>query len=158
MKQYVEDHIFFWKTNLIPFGSFYCAKLKILKVDLELQCCTIFGLKMVHLPKTLFLEKPLISCTSWPISLYNRSGNSLEWIEYYEDALFFLTQNNPFAPNENFFRKTTNIIFIYLLTPFTMLKFKKILRADPELWGCTSFRTKINHFPQMRIFSEKPSL
>ena len=49
----------------VPFGSLNSAKLKKkqkkLRVDPELQSHTIFGSKMAHLPKMIFiLEKPLI--------------------------------------------------------------------------------------------------
>ena len=49
-------------------------------------------------------------------------------------------------PQMNFFlKKTTNKIFMYLLTPFILQNFKKILRADPELWGCAIFGPKMAH-------------
>ena len=48
----------------VPFGSLNSAKFKKkknLRVDPELQSHTIFGSKMVRLPKMIFiLEKPLI--------------------------------------------------------------------------------------------------
>ena len=37
----------------------------------------------------------------------------------------FSGQNSPFAPNENFFRKTINTSCMYLLVPFTVQNFKK---------------------------------
>ena len=37
----------------------------------------------------------------------------------------FQAQNGPFVPNENLFRKTVNIISIYLLTPFSVQNFQK---------------------------------
>ena len=40
----------------------------------------------------------------------------------------------------------TNIIFIYLLAPFILQKFKKIHKANPELWGCAIFGPKIAQF------------
>ena len=51
------------------------------------------------------------------------------------------TQNGPFPPNE-FFWKVINITLIYLLAPFTVQNFKKILPSNPELWGCTIFGQK----------------
>ena len=46
----------------------------------------------------------------------------------------FWAQNGPFAPNKNIFlKKIINIIFIYLMVPFIVRTFKKILTADPEL-------------------------
>ena len=44
----------------------------------------------------------------------------------------FWAQNGPFAPFF-FFWKIINITFIYLLAPFIVQSFKKILPADPEL-------------------------
>ena len=36
-------------------------------------------------------------------------------------------------------------IFVYLFAPFILQKFKKILRANPNLWGCAIFRSKMTH-------------
>ena len=65
----------------------------------------------------------------------------------------FWAQNGPFAPN-NFFWKIINIILIYLLAPFIVQNFKKILPADPELWGCTIFGPKMAHFPKWEFFQK----
>ena len=62
----------------------------------------------------------------------------------------FWTQNGPFATI--FFCKIINIILIYLLAPFIVQNFKKILPADPELWGCTIFGPKMVHFPKWEFF------
>ena len=57
-----------------------------------------------------------------------------------------LTQNGPFTQNKYFFlEKTIKIIFICLSAPFIVQNFKKILTADPELWGCTIFGPKMTH-------------
>ena len=42
-------------------------------------------------------------------------------------------------------KKTTNKISMYLLTPFILQNFKKILRDDPELRGCAIFGPKMTH-------------
>ena len=44
---------------------------------------------------------------------------------------------------------------MYLLVPFTMQNFKKILQADQNLWGHDSFKPKMAHLPQMRTFLRK---
>ena len=36
-----------------------------------------------------------------------------------------------------------------------MQNFKKLLPADPELWGCTILGTKMAHFSKWEFFSEK---
>ena len=43
-----------------------------------------------------------------------------------------MTMRDPFAPN-NSFLKIVIIILIYLLAPFTVQNFQKILPVDPEL-------------------------
>ena len=43
---------------------------------------------------------------------------------------------------------------MYLLAPFIVQNFKKILRADPKLWGRTIFMPKTARLPGKRIFSE----
>ena len=49
------------------------------------------------------------------------------------------------APNEFFSQETTNKTFIYLSASFILQNFKKILRANPQLWGCAIFGLKIAH-------------
>ena len=66
----------------------------------------------------------------------------------------FWAQNGPFAPNKCFFWKIINITLICLLAPFVVQNFKKILPADPELWGCAILGPKIAHFPKWEYFSE----
>ena len=38
--------------------------------------------------------------------------------------------------------------------PFHWAKFKKILTADPKLWGCAIFGPKMVHLPQTSFFSK----
>ena len=59
----------------------------------------------------------------------------------------FWAQNGPFAPNKTFW-EIINIIFIYLLAPFIVQNFKKILTPDQELWGCAIFGPKMAHLPK----------
>ena len=66
----------------------------------------------------------------------------------------FWAQNGPFAPNNFFFWKIINIIFIKLLAPFIVQQFKKILPGDPELWGCTIFGPKMTHLPKWEFFQK----
>ena len=72
-----------------------------------------------------------------------------------DSELWGRTILDPFFPNENFFRKTIDIISMYLLVPFTVQNLKKILQADQNLWGHDSFRPKMAHLPQMRTFLRK---
>lgn len=46
----------------------------------------------------------------------------------------FGVKNGPVVPKENFFIKTTDLIFMYLLAPFIVQNFKEILTATLELW------------------------
>ena len=55
----------------------------------------------------------------------------------------FRAQHCPFAPNEKFFRKTINMISLYILTPFIVQNLLKILRAGQKLWACPIFRPKM---------------
>ena len=59
------------------------------------------------------------------------------------------------ARNDFFSQKITNKIFMYLLAPFILQNFKKILRVNPELRGCTIFWAQNGPFPQMRFFFRK---
>ena len=53
-----------------------------------------------------------------------------------------------------FFWKIINIILIYLLAPFIVQNFKKILPVDPELWGCTTFGPKMVHLSKWEFFQK----
>ena len=64
----------------------------------------------------------------------------------------FWVQNGQFAPN--FLWKIITIILMYLRTPFIVLNLKKILPADPELWGCAIFWPNIAHFPKWEFFQK----
>ena len=57
----------------------------------------------------------------------------------------------------NFFSwKTTDKIFMYLLAPFILQNFEKILRDDPKLWGCATFGPKMAHLSWTKSFWFKP--
>ena len=122
---------------------------KILSANPELWGCAIFEPKMTHLSWTrIFWYKHydlLALFTVWNLK------KLLQQIQSYEDAPFW-TQNGPFAPI--FFWKIINIILIHLLAPFIVHSFKKILPANPELWGCTIFGPKRAYFPKWEFLSE----
>ena len=64
----------------------------------------------------------------------------------------FWAQNGPIAPI--FFWKIINIILIYILAPFIVQNFRKILPLDPELWECAIFGPKMADFPKQEFFLE----
>ena len=70
----------------------------------------------------------------------------------------FKAQNRPFVMNKIFLVQIITITFIYLLAFFIAQNFKKILTANPELWGCAIFGPKIPPFVQNNIFWYKPLL
>ena len=47
---------------------------------------------------------------------------------------------------------------MYLLAPFIQQNFKRILRANPELWGCAIFGLKMAHSSSTKFFWYKPLL
>ena len=57
-----------------------------------------------------------------------------------------------------FFFSKNNKIFMYLLAPFILQIFKRILRADPELSGCVIFGNKMAHLFWTNFFWYKPLL
>ena len=63
----------------------------------------------------------------------------------------FRAQNDPFLLN-NFFGTNHYYYFHLPIGPFHCAKFKKILTADPELWGCAIFGPKMVHLPQTNFF------
>ena len=66
----------------------------------------------------------------------------------------FRAQNTPICHEQNVLVQTIIITFIYPLALFIGQNFKKILTADPELWGCTIFGPKMVHLPQTNFFLE----
>ena len=111
------------------------------------------GLKAtkLKLPKNLFLEKRLIkfSCTYWPLSFWKIwKKKFLEPIQSYEDVPF-LAPKWPICHEQIFFGTNHYHYFHLPIDPFHCAKFKKILTADPELWGCTIFGPKMVHLPQI---------
>ena len=48
-------------------------------------------------------------------------------------------------PQMTFFLEKYNKIFMYLLAPFILQNFEKILRDDPELRGCGILAPKMAH-------------
>ena len=67
----------------------------------------------------------------------------------------FRAQNGPIVMNKIFLVQTIIITFIYLLDLFTVQNLKKILTANPELWGCGIFGPKIVHLSQTIFFLKK---
>lgn len=67
----------------------------------------------------------------------------------------FCIQNDPFALNKDAFGQNHINNFHAPLTPFIVKKFLKILRADPEVWECVIFRTKMAHWSKQDFSSEK---
>ena len=102
----------------------------------------------------IFWYKPvlLLSSTCWPFSLCKIYKKFLQSIQSCEDAPFLDPKWSIFP--KHFFWKNINIIFIKLLAPFTVQNFKKILPADPELYGCAISGHKITHLPKWDFFSE----
>ena len=115
---------FFFGTNHcyffhLPIGPFHCAKFKKnLTADLELWRCTIFGLKMVHLPQ-FFLENYYYH-SHLPISPFH-------WAKFKKDSSSrsrvmkmcnFWAQNGPFPQmrifQENQFMSLVSFIHAYL--------------------------------------------
>ena len=96
-----------------------------------------------------FFEKQLIkfSCTYWPLSLHKIFNKFLGLIQSYEDVAF----SGPKWPicHEQFFFGTNHYYYFHLpISPFHCAKFKKILTADPELWGCDILGPKMIHLLQ----------
>ena len=67
----------------------------------------------------------------------------------------FWAQNGPFYLNKILLVQAIIITFIYLLVLFIVQNFKKVLTADPELWGCAIFGSKMVHLPQTKKLLEK---
>ena len=111
--------------------------------------------KKIKLPQmNFFLEKQLIKlpCTYWPLSFCKILKIFLGPVQSYEDVPF-LGLKWLICHEQNFFG--TNRYYFHLpIGPFHCAKFKKILTADPELWGCAIFGPKMAHFPKWEFFQK----
>ena len=90
----------------------------------------------IKLPQiNFFFKKQLIkfSCTYWLLS-------------------FWKILKNSFSYEQNFLGTNHYYYFHLPIGPFHCAKFKKILTADPELWGCAIFGPKMVHLPQTNFF------
>ena len=98
-------------------------------------------------PEQNFLVQTIIITFIYLLALFivQNLKKFLQQIQSYEDAPF-LGPKWSICPKQIFFWKIINIILIYLLAPFIVQNFKKILPVDPELWGCTIFGPKMDHF------------
>ena len=110
--------------------------------------------KKIKLPQMIFFfEKQLIkfSCTYWSLSFCKILKNFLGSIQSYEDVSFW-GPKWPIFHEQNFFGTNHYYYFHLLIGPFHCAKFKKILTADPELWGCAILGPKMVHLPQTFFF------
>ena len=106
--------------------------------------------KKIKFPQmNFFLQKQLItfSCTYYPLSFCKILKKFLEPIQSYEDVPFS-GPKWPICHEQNFFGTNHYYYFHLPIGPFHCAKFKKILTADPELWGCAIFGPKMAHFPK----------
>ena len=60
----------------------------------------------------------------------------------------FQSQNSPFVLNNFCLVQTIIITLVYLLALFIVQNLQHILMANPKLWGCPIFGTKMVHLPQ----------
>ena len=100
-----------------------------------------------------FLKKRLIkfSWTYWLLSFCKTLKKFLGPTQRYENVPFS-GPKWPISHEQNVFG-TNHYYYFHLPTgPFHCAKFKKILTADPELWGCAIFGPKMVHLPQTNFF------
>ena len=143
---------FFWYKPLLLLSSTYWpfSMGKILQKFLQriqsYKDASFLGPKWFICPKQFFLEKKKLSFASayWPLSFCKIFKKFLEPIQSYEDVPFS-GPKWPIRPEQFFL--VQSIYFHLLIGPFHCAKFKKILTADPELWGCTIFGPKMVHLP-----------
>ena len=112
--------------------------------------------KKIELPQMNFLlKKQLIkfSCTYWSLSFCKILKKFLGPIQNYEDVPFS-GPKKPICHKQLFLVQTIIITFIYLLTLFSVQNLKKILTANPELWGCIIFWAQNGSFAPNKFFLE----
>ena len=96
----------------------------------------------------------LLSATYWPFSLCKMLKKFFQWIQSYKNVSFLGPKWFSSPKRKVFLKKIMNIIFIYLLAPFILQNFKKILTMDPELWDAQFLGPKWPISPKWELFSE----
>ena len=132
---------FFLEKQLIKFSCTYwpLSFCKILKKFLEpiqsYEDVPFSSPKWAICPEQFFLVQTIIITFIYLLALFTVQNlkKILQWIHSYEDAPF-LGPKRSICPKEIFL---VNTILIYLLAPFIVVNFKKILPVDPEIWRCT---------------------
>ena len=99
-----------------------------------MRMCHFWAQNGSFTPKICSEKEILISLSStyWLLSFCKILKKFLEPIQSYEDVPF-LGPKWSICPKQIFFWKIINITLIYLLAPFIVQNFKKILPADPQL-------------------------
>ena len=64
---------------------------------------------------------------------------------------YFRSQNSQFVLNKTFLEQKSVGLTV---GPFHRVKFKKLFKTDPELWGCIIFGPKMVHLPQTIFFAK----
>ena len=106
----------------------------------------------------IFFGKNHYYCFHLPIHPFHwakfiKNSYSRSRVAYPDDALF-LGPKWFISPKQIFFWKIIKIILIYLLAPFIVQNFKKILPADPEIWGCVTLGPKMTRFLKWECFQK----
>ena len=103
-------------------------------------------------PNEIFSQKSIkFSCACYPLSFCKILKEFLQLIQSYQ-YVPFSGPKWPICPEQKFFGTNHYYYFHLPIGPFHCAKFKKILTADPELWGCAIFGPKMVHLPQTNFF------
>ena len=88
----------------------------------------------------------------FPSLIVKNLKQSLQQIHGCQDVPFWVL-NSPSSPNNTFLEKKKVNIFSSTYWPSSLSKiFKKILGANPELWGCAIYEPKMTHLPKQEFF------
>ena len=150
-----------YKISMYLLAPFILQDLKnILRADPEL--CAIFRPKMTHLScANFFWYKPFyylhlkinpFHCAKFKNIL--TADPELWGCAIFGSKVVYLPPPPPHLNKIYIFWKIINIILIYLLAPFIVQHFKKILLSDPELRRCAIFWPKMTHFPKKEFFQK----
>ena len=160
------NQIFFWKKviNIIfiyLLAPFTLQNFELLEPIQGYDDVPFLGPKYPNLSWTNFFGTNHYYHFHLPIGTFHwakfKKKNSYSWSRVVRMRHFW-AKNILFAPSKTFFWKNINITLTYLLVPFIVQNLKKILHTDPEFRGCTSFGTKMAHFPKWEFFSENLSM
>ena len=126
---------------------------KFLKSSWVMRMCHFWAQNDPFVLNKIFLVQTIIITLIYLLALFTEQNlkKFLQQIQSYKDVPFLGPKMVHLLQTkflENYW------YWSHLLEPFIVQNSKKILPADPELWGCAIFGPRMAHFPNWEFFQK----